>query len=887
MSTVNEVRATFIDYFAKLGHTPVASSSLVPLNDPTLLFTNAGMVQFKNVFTGLETRPYKRACSSQKCVRVGGKHNDLENVGYTARHHTFFEMLGNFSFGDYFKEFAITHAWDLLTRVYGLDPAHLLVTVYHDDDEAYNLWRKVAGFDDSKIIRIATDDNFWRMADTGPCGPSSEIFYDHGDHIMGGPPGTQDADGDRFVEIWNLVFMQFDQRSPTELLPLPKPSIDTGTGLERLGAVLQGKSDNYDTDLIRGLILASAHASSVEPDGAYRFSHRVIADHLRSSAFLISDGVMPSNEGRGYALRRIMRRAMRHAHILGCQDPMMHRLVPALVDLMGNHFTELVKHQALITETLRLEEVRFKKTLDRGLKLLEEETKNLSADQALPGAVAFKLYDTFGFPLDMTQSALMEKKMTVDVAGFDAAMAEQKRKARESWVGSGDQATETIWFALREKNGPTEFLGYDAETAEGCVIAILDQDGNALSSAKAGDKVALVLNQTTFYGESGGQVGDTGELTNPTTHITVTDTQKKLGALHIHMGIVDKGSVSVGDVFVLTVDHERRLALRASHSCTHLLHAALRAQLGDHVAQKGSMVSPNRVRFDINHARALTAEEIEAVEDEVNKQIRANLPVTTRLMEQAEAVDLGAMALFGEKYGDEVRVVSMGDEAQGAAPYSLELCGGLHVHRTGAIGAFKIISEGALASGVRRLEAVTGQGVLKELRGKDKVLREVCAVLSVKPEDLAERLNTVMADKRKAEREVADLRHHIALGGGGAKALEVVEHHGVSFMARVIENVPPKEMRSLLDDFKKKMGSGIIALAGIHEGAAVLLVGVTKDLTATFNAVALVNVGVALVGGTHGGGRPDMAQAGGPNAAGAKAALDAIEKMVAQGAQAL
>ncbi|HNQ91748.1 MAG TPA: alanine--tRNA ligase [Alphaproteobacteria bacterium] len=877
MITSNDVRAAFLDYFVKNGHTAVASSSLVPLNDPTLLFTNSGMVQFKNVFTGLEERPYARACSSQKCVRAGGKHNDLDNVGYTARHHTFFEMLGNFSFGDYFKEDAIPFAWNLLTKTLDIDPKRLTVTIYHDDDQAYDIWKKVAGLPDDKIIRIATDDNFWRMGDTGPCGPCSEIFYDHGAHISGGPPGSPDQDGDRFVEIWNLVFMQFEQRSASELLPLPKPSIDTGSGMERLTAVLQGKTDNFDTDIMRALILASAEASGVEPDGDFKFSHRVIADHLRASAFLIADGVVPSNEGRGYVLRRIMRRAMRHAHLLGSKDLHMHKLVPTLVQKMGDHFSELKTSQSNIVETLKIEETRFKRTLETGLRLLEEETSKLGEGQSLAGEVAFKLYDTYGFPLDLTQAALMEKNMGVDTAGFDAAMNEQRKKARQSWVGSGDQSTEAAWFPLQEKLGATEFLGYSSDTSEGQVTALLDKTGKEMESAKAGDDVLVVFNQTPFYAESGGQAGDKGILHNDGCTVEVLDTQKKLDSLFVHIGKVTKGSFKVGDVFVMEINGEEREANRRAHTAAHLFHAAIRYQLGEHVTQRGQLVTPDRFRFDVNFPKAIDNDNIREIERAVNDRICENLNVITRVMSQETAIEQGAMALFGEKYGDEVRVVAIGngDIKDG---YSVELCGGTHARHTGDIGLFKIVAESAVAANIRRIEALTGHAALEHLNDKERILNEICGMLSTNPKELPERLSKLMKEGQDATAENAKLRLQMALGGGGKQESDdIVEANNVRYIARVVENMAPKELRSLADEFKKRLKSGIVVLVGINDGKAFLTVTMTDDVSERFDAVSLANAGSVVLGGTGGGGRRTMAQAGGPNAEKANDALKAIE----------
>ena len=884
MKTANDIRRTFLDYFAKNGHQIVESSPLVPRNDPTLMFTNAGMVQFKNVFTGAEQRPYKRATTSQKCVRAGGKHNDLDNVGYTARHHTFFEMLGNFSFGDYFKDDAIAFAWNLVTKEYGLPADKLLVTVHTSDEEAAGIWRKVAGLSDDRIIRIPTDDNFWRMGDTGPCGPCSEIFYDHGPHIAGGPPGSPDQDGDRFIEIWNLVFMQYEQRGPNDLIALPKPSIDTGMGLERLAAVLQGKHDNYDIDLMRALIVASAEGTGTSPDGAHAVSHRVIADHLRSCCFLIADGVLPSNEGRGYVLRRIMRRAMRHAHMIGAREPLMHRLVPALIQQMGDAYPELNRARALIVETLKLEETRFKQTLERGLRLLEDEVGRLGEGQPLPGDVAFKLYDTYGFPLDLTQDVLRTQGRPVDEDGFKAAMDEQRRKARESWAGSGEAATETLWYELKDELGATEFFGYDTEVAEGKVTAIV-KGGARVEQAGLGEEVMVVVNQTPFYGESGGQVGDSGVIFSAEgTEFAVADTQKKLGAVWAHIGTVTKGTLKVGDVVELRVDTERRSAIRANHSATHLLHEALRHRLGEHVTQKGSLVSSERLRFDISQPVGLTQDDIAAVENEVNRRILANSEVVTRLMSPDEAREMGAMALFGEKYGDEVRVVSMGGpHGELDRDYSIELCGGTHVRRTGDIGLLKIVAEGAVAAGVRRIEALTGTGAKAWLSERDHLLTEAASVLKVRPEEVPTRLAALVDERKKMERELAELRRQVAMGGGaksdgGGEAKDIA---GVKVAARVVEGLPAKDLKPMADELKKQVGSGVVVLIASNEGKASIVVGVTDDLTAKLSAVDLVRVGAEALGGKGGGGRPDMAQAGGPDASLASAAVDAIEKAVA------
>jgi len=884
MATTSEIRSAFLDYFAQDGHEIVDSSPLVPHNDPTLLFTNAGMVQFKNVFTGAENRLYSRATTSQKCVRAGGKHNDLENVGYTARHHTFFEMLGNFSFGDYFKGHAIELAWNLITKEYGLPADRLIATVYAEDDEAYDLWKKIGGLSDDKIIRIATHDNFWAMGDTGPCGPCSEIFFDHGDKIPGGPPGSPNEDGDRFIEVWNLVFMQYEQRNADLREDLPKPSIDTGMGLERIAAVLQGKHDNYDIDLMRGLIEASAHVANVDPDGAGAVSHRVIADHLRACSFLMADGVLPSNEGRGYVLRRIMRRGMRHAHLLGCRDPLMHRLVPSLVSAMGDAYPELRRAQPLITETFRLEEERFKQTLDRGLKLLEEETDKLGDGADLSGDVAFRLYDTFGFPLDLTEDILRGQGRSVNNAAFDAAMDAQRAAARRAWSGSGDAATEEVWFDIREETGATEFLGYDTDTAEGKVTAIV-VDGQRVDNATHGQDVAVIVNQTPFYGESGGQMGDAGVMFSSNgAEITVRDTQKKLGVMHVHLGTVDGKALSVGDVVELRIDVMRRDRLRANHSATHLLHEALRSELGAHVAQKGSLVAPDRLRFDIFHTKTMDAAEISAVEAAANARVAVNAPVNTTLMSPDEAIDAGALALFGEKYGDEVRVVAMGGTAnddgdENRVAYSVELCGGTHVRRTGDIGLIKIISESAVSAGVRRIEALTGPDARAYLENQDRLLRETADVLRTTPDAVPERVTQLLDERKKLERELTDTRRKLAAGGGGASGAdnESKDIGGVTYAARALTDVPPRELKSLVDDMKDSIGSGVIAVAGAYDGKSSIVIGVTSDLIKRFSAVDLVRIGVAELGGKGGGGRPDMAQGGGPDPSKTEAALAAIE----------
>jgi alanyl-tRNA synthetase len=874
MPSSNDIRASFLDFFARHGHAVVPSSPLVPRNDPTLLFTNAGMVQFKNVFTGQEKRPYTRAASAQKCVRAGGKHNDLDNVGYTARHHTFFEMLGNFSFGDYFKPLAIELAWQLVTRDFALPADRLLVTVFAEDDDAADLWRRVSGLADSRIIRIPTADNFWRMGDTGPCGPCSEIFYDHGEHIPGGPPGSADQDGDRFIEIWNLVFMQYEEGPPGTRVPLPRPSIDTGMGLERFAAILQGKHDNYDTDTFAALIAASAEATGVPADGPHKVSHRVVADHLRSTSFLIADGVLPSNEGRGYVLRRIMRRAMRHLHMMGAKDPVFWRLVPALVRQMGAAYPELGRAEALIEETLRLEEARFKTMLDRGLALLSAEVERLGEGQALPGDVAFRLYDTFGFPLDLTQDALRDQGRGVDTAGFEHAMAEQRARARAAWAGSGEAATETVWFDLREKLGATEFLGYSTETAEAEILALVS-GGRAVAEAGEGAEVAVVLNQTPFYAESGGQVGDSGVISTATgLVITVADTQKKLGDLFVHFGHVTNGTARVGQAVTAEVDHARRTAIRAHHSATHLLHEGLRRRLGTHVTQKGSLNAPDRLRFDISHPKPITLEELRAVEAEVNARIRENTEVTTRLMTPDEAVAEGAMALFGEKYGDEVRVVAMGSGEAGRPAWSIELCGGTHVRRTGDIGLFRVVSEGGVSAGVRRIEAVTGAAAEAVVLENDRRLTEVAAALRASPAEVPERVAALVEERRKLERQVAELQRKLATGG--AEAAGVEEIGGVKLAARNLGEVPPRDLKGLAEAIGKQIESGVVALVSTAEGKASVVVGVSQDLTGRLSAVDLVRAASAAVGGKGGGGRPDLAQAGGPDAAAADAALEAI-----------
>ena len=880
MSGVNDIRKSFLDFFARNDHQIVASSALVPRNDPTLMFTNAGMVPFKNVFTGLEKRPYSRAVTAQKCVRAGGKHNDLDNVGYTARHHTFFEMLGNFSFGDYFKERAIELAWTLITKDLALPKERLLITVYIDDDDAFRLWKKIAGLPDSKILRIAGSDNFWAMGDTGPCGPCSEIFYDHGDKIPGGPPGSADSEGDRFIEIWNLVFMQYEQLEGGKRVNLPRPSIDTGMGLERIAAVLQGTYDNYAIDLFQTLIRAIAELTGVDPNGPQKASHRVIADHLRASAFLIADGVLPSNEGRGYVLRRIMRRAMRHAELLGAKEPLMWRLVPALTREMGQAYPELIRAEALITETLKLEETRFRRTLERGLAILDEKSKGLKKGAMFDGDTAFTLYDTYGFPLDLTQDALRSRGISVDLASFTDAMERQRAKARASWAGSGEAAQETVWLALRDKIGATEFLGYETESAEG-VVAALVKDGKEVPELKKGESGAVVMNQTPFYGESGGQVGDTGEMRREGVRLIVSDTQKKAGDLFVHVVKVERGSIKVGDPLLLDVDHARRSAIRQNHSATHLLHEALRQVLGDHVAQKGSLVAPDRLRFDFSHPKPMSAEEIERVEDIANDIVLQNAPVTTRLMAVDDAIASGARALFGEKYGDEVRVVAMGEGTGNTMGWSVELCGGTHVRQTGDIGLVSLVGESGVAAGVRRIEALTGKSARKTANKQLQVVKAAAAELKVPLEDMPARIGTLLDERKKLERDLSEAKKKLAMGGGekaDGDSADVRQVNGVKLLARAVSGIELKDLRSLADEGKRQVGSGVVAIvATAADGKAGIVVGVTDDLTKRFNAVELVKKGAEALGGKGGGGRPDMAQAGGPDGSKAQDALKAIE----------
>lgn len=885
MHSTNDIRRAFLEYYGANDHQIVPSAPLVPYNDPSLMFVNAGMVPFKNIFTGLETPPSLRVTSSQKCVRAGGKHNDLDNVGYTARHLTLFEMLGNFSFGDYFKERAIELAWNLVTGDFGLDKDRLLVTVYHTDDEAFDLWKKIAGLPDERIIRIATKDNFWAMGSDGPCGPSSEIFWDHGPDVAGGPPGSPDEDGDRFVEIWNLVFMQNVQQADEIIGDLPRPSIDTGMGLERISSILQGVRNVFDTDTFRNLIAVSEELTSTRATGDQLASHRVIADHLRSTSFLIADGVLPSNEGRGYVLRRIMRRAMRHAHLLGASDPLMHRLVPSLVQEMGQAFPELPRAQALIGEVLEREETRFRQTLDKGLRLLDDATGNLGSGDSLPGETAFKLYDTFGFPYDLTEDALRERNITVDRAGFDAAMALQKAAARAAWKGSGAAADDELWFDIVEREGASEFTGYSSTNGDGRVVSLL-VDGKEVDRAESGADVTILTNQTPFYGESGGQTGDVGVISSENgLDISITHTAKPLGRLHAHQGEIVRGAIAIGDIVHLQVDNARRDAIRANHSATHLAHAALRNHLGAHVTQKGSLVDGARLRFDFSHPKPITGEELAAIEAEVNAEILNNEEVTTRLMSPDDAVEAGAMALFGEKYGEEVRVLSMGrgDWNGSGHNYSVELCGGTHVRATGDIGLFRIISESAVSSGVRRIEALTGEAARQWVVGREEALKNIAAILKTSPDEAGERVVALVDERKRLEKELAEARKQLALGGGGGAGPAQADEEigGVAFSGQVLDGMNPKELRGLLDEAKKRMGSGIAAIITVNDGRAACAVGVTEDLLGSHNAVDFVKAGVAALGGKGGGGRPDMAQGGGPDGGKADEAIAAIKALLA------
>ncbi len=878
MQSLNDIRATFVDYFVKQGHRHVPSSPLVPRNDPTLMFVNSGMVQFKNLFTGIERRDYARATTAQKCVRAGGKHNDLDNVGYTARHLTFFEMLGNFSFGDYFKTEAIPFAWELLTNGFGIDKSRLHVTVYHTDDEAAALWKKI-GVPDDRIIRIATSDNFWQMGPVGPCGPSTEIFYDFGDTFWGGPPGSPEEDGDRFIEIWNIVFMQNEQFEDGSMRALEMQSIDTGMGLDRFAALMQGSNSVFETDLMRGLIEASANASDTDVSDRFLTHHKVIADHLRSTSFLIADGVLPSNEGRGYVLRRIMRRAMRHAHLIGARDPLMHQLVPSLVAAMGQTYPELGHAQRLIAETLHLEETRFRQTLERGLRILDDEVTRLPDGADLPGDVAFRLYDTFGFPFDLTQDALRERDLAVDQAGFDSAMAAQKAKARAAWAGSGEAADARVWFDIADGAEPTEFLGYDSDRAEGQIVAMVI-DGQRVEAADAGDSVTIVTNQTPFYAEAGGQVGDAGTIVTATGEATVNDTRKVAG-LHLHVATVTRGTLAVGVAAELGVDAERRDAIRANHSATHLMHEALRQALGEHVAQRGSLNAPDRLRFDFSHQKALTSDELARVESEVNAYIRQNSPVETRIMTPDDARAIGAQALFGEKYGDEVRVVSMGRAASGkgaeGGTYSIELCGGTHVRRTGDIGVFVALGDSASAAGVRRIEALTGAAAFDHLAQRDRQLTDLSLALKTRPEAALDRVQALLGERKALQAELARLRRDVAMGGGQIGGPATRQVAGVTFLAQSLTGVSGKDLPPMVDAHKGRLGSGAVLLIADTDGKAAVCAGVTDDLTGRISAVDLVRAAVEQLGGKGGGGRPGLAQGGARDAARADAAIEAAQ----------
>ncbi len=885
MTSTKDVRQTFLDFFARHDHTVMPSSPLVPHNDPTLMFANAGMNQFKNIFTGTETRPEPpRATTAQKVVRAGGKHNDLDNVGYTARHHTFFEMLGNFSFGDYFKEGAIPYAWELLTKDFGLPKEKLYITVYHTDDEAFDLWKKVTGFEDARILRIPTKDNFWEMGPTGPCGPCSEIFYDHGEKAAEGSwaldSDNNDLFGDRFIEIWNLVFMQYEQVDEDTRIDLPKPSIDTGMGLERMAAVLQGVHNNYDIDLFKRLIAATKELSHTD-SSEHEASYRVIADHLRSMCFLIADGVLPSNEGRGYVLRRIMRRAMRHAHILGAKDPLMYKLVPALMSEMATAYPELSRADALITETLKSEEERFRETLGRGLKLLEEERSRIGADNKLAGDAAFKLYDTYGFPLDLTQDILRAHGQTVDTAGFDACMEEQKARARASWKGSGDSSVTQLWFDLREEHGATEFVGYTHDEAAGFVVAIV-KDGEIIDKAEAGDTVSILFNQTPCYGESGGQVGDTGTLlVDGAVAGEITDTTKPLPDLHVHH-VTLKQAIAKGDSFTLRIDTERRARIRANHSATHLLHAALRRQLGDHVTQKGSLVDNEKLRFDISHPKALTDEEMAAIEQEVNQIIWQNSDVQTKLMTPEDAIAAGALALFGEKYGDEVRVLTMGVDTKTKRAYSVELCGGTHVARTGDIGLLKITGEGAIAAGIRRVEAVTRDGAFAFLAAQDQVVKSLAGELKVAAAEVSERVVSMQQERKQLQKELSEAKKQLAMGGsGGSSDAESETIGSTAFIGKHFADMPPKELRPIAQSFMEKIGDGVVVITSGFEGKASLVVAVSPSLSSKINAAELVKSAVPTLGGQGGGGKPEMAQGGGPDGDKGEDAIQHIRQVLA------
>jgi alanyl-tRNA synthetase len=882
MPSLNEIRSSFLGYFRDHDHAVVPSAPLVPRNDPSLLFVNAGMVPFKNYFTGAETPPWSKAASSQKCVRAGGKHNDLDNVGYTGRHQTFFEMLGNFSFGEYFKEGAIELAWRFITRDLGLPKDRLMISVAPDDDVAADLWKKIGGFSDDRIVRLT--ENFLAMGDTGPCGTNTEIFYDHGPDVAGGPPGSPDEDGDRFVEIWNLVFMQWEQFADGTRRDLPKPQIDTGMGLERVTSVLQGVHSNYDTDLFRALIAASEAATGVKAEGEARFSHQVIVDHLRSTSFLIADGVGPSNEGRGYVLRRIMRRAMRHAHLLGAQEPLMHRLVPALVEQMGAPYPELVRARPVIVETLRQEEERFRRTLGRGLALLDEATAGLEPGAVLPGETAFKLHDTYGFPLDLTQDAVRAKALSVDLEGFETAMTRQREMARESWTGSGQSAQGAEWLSLRERLGPTDFTGYEQIESIGKVLAIV-RDNAEVDGADAGETVSVLFDRTPFYAESGGQAGDTGEVEWSGGRGLVLDTQKLAGDLHVHTVKLAEGRLAVGDSARLLVDAERRRRTRSNHSAAHLVHAALHHVLGPHVAQKGQLVDGERMRFDFSHSGPLTADEIDRIEAEVNEVIRQNLPAQTEEMAPEAAIAAGAVALFGEKYGDRVRVLTLGRALGGEGAYSVELCGGTHVARTGDIALFKIITETGVAAGVRRIEALTGESARRYLLDQAAVAKGLAEQFKVPVPEVQGRVDALVAERRRLERDLVEARKQIALGGAGGSgsgSASVEDVAGVRFDGRVVENVLPKDMRPLVDAARKRLeANGVVAYAAVNEGKASIAIALTPDLVGRFDAGALARTAVQAMGGQGAGGKPDFAQGGAPDGSKAGEGVAAVKAALA------
>ena len=884
--TLNQIRETFLKYFEKNDHKIIESSNLVPNNDPTLMFANSGMVQFKNVFTGLEKRDYQRATTSQKCVRAGGKHNDLENVGYTPRHHTFFEMLGNFSFGDYFKEKAIHYAWDLITKDFGLDKNRLYVTVFHEDDEAFNYWKKIAGFNDDRIIRIATSDNFWSMGETGPCGPCSEIFYDHGDHLKGGLPGSKDEDGDRFIEIWNLVFMQYEQISKEKRINLPKPSVDTGMGLERIAALLQGTHDNYETDHFKKLIQSTSDIVKKKPDQNNLSSFRVIADHLRASSFLIAEGVLPSNEGRGYVLRRIMRRGMRHSHLLGSKNPVFYNLFETLKNEMSGNYPELKRAESLIKETLKMEEEKFLILLDRGIKILNDEITKI--DKVLPGDVAFKLYDTYGFPLDLTEDILRNKSLSIDTKKFQSLMQESRELAKKNWKGSGDAAVEDVWFGIKDKLGATEFLGYETNQAEGVILSLL-KDNKEVKDLKSNDEGMIITNQTPFYGESGGQVGDTGEIISGDFRFEVTDVQKKLGDLFVHYGKVISGSIKINDSVEMKINEIRRNDTRAYHSATHLLHESLRRVLGTHVTQKGSLVEPSRLRFDFSHMKPISNDEINKIEQFVNSMVSKKTDVRTRLMTPDEAVENGALALFGEKYGEEVRVLSMGDD--NGKYFSTELCGGTHVKNTGDIGQFKITSQSSIAAGIRRIEALRDKQLEDYLNNKEKLLNqssekndELIKDLSKQIISLGGKPNVDQSDQKllikNLTKQLETLTVKSILNDKKKNIIKDENIKGIKIRFQNVEGLPPKELRKLVDDGKKELNEGIIVVFASKDEKVGVAVGVTNQLTEKFDAVKFVKVSSEIIGGQGGGGRKDFAQAGGQDKNKINEAFNKIKSLI-------